>query len=143
MTYDYQLAIKQDIRRWIEDDSGYRFDLARYKNDYDNFRDTVTRRICDELYDHMWDCDRVTGFMNGYDMPEDCEAYLSENWELAKRAVVSQDSEEAWARYMEEKDYVGIDTNVRCFLLYGCLIDIVNEELLPILENMEVEDDAE
>lgn len=138
--YDYKEAVKKDIREWIADDDGYRFDLAGYKHTYDHFRDTVSRKICDELYDHMWQCDRVTGYMTGYDMPEECEKYLDGNWELAKRAVEAQDSAEAWQRYMDEKDYVGIDTNVRLYLLYGCLIDIVNEELFPILEKGGEED---
>lgn len=137
--YDYKDAVKKDIREWIGDDDGYRFDLAGYKHTYDNFRDTVVRKICDELYGYMWQCDRVTGFMDGYDMPEECEKYLDGNWELAKRAVETQDSEEAWKRYMDEKDYVGIDTNVRGYLLYECLIEVTNTELLPILESMEIE----
>ena len=138
--YDYKEAVKKDIREWIGDDDGYRFDLAGYKHTYDHFRDTVARKICDELYDYMSQCDRVTGFMCGYDMPEECEKYLDGNWELAKKAVESQDSEEAWKRYMEEKDYVGIDTNVRCYVLYECLLEVTNGELLPFLEKMEVED---
>lgn len=141
MKYNYDEAIKKDIRQWIEDDGEYRFCLADYKHTYDHFRDTAARVICDALYDLLWDCDRVTGYMTGYDMPEECEKYLDGNWELAKRAVETQDSEEAWQRYMDEKDYVGIDTNVRLYLLYGCLIDIVNTELFPILEKMVVEDD--
>ena len=137
--YDYKDAIKQDICEWIGDDDGYRFYLAGYKHTYDHFRDTVVRKICDELYGYMRQCDRVTGFTDGYDMPEECEKYLDGNWELAKAAVESQDGEEAWKRYMDEKDYVSIDTNVRRYLLYECLIEVTNTELLPILESMEIE----
>lgn len=136
--YDYTEAIKQDIRQWIGDDDGYRFNLADYKHTYDHFRDTVARKICDDLYNYMCQCDSVTGYMSGYDMPDECRKHLEGNMNLAETALAAH--EQDIRDYLRNEDWVGIDCNIRGYLLYACLITIVITEILPVLENLTEEE---
>lgn len=103
--YDYEKAIKEDIREYIAEN---------YGNDLPDF---------DDLYDELWIADEVTGNGSG---SYHCNAYEAEealayNWRLIMDV----------AREYRIKEMHGAewwDTAIRTYLLYDCLMDVYKEK---------------
>ena len=78
MKYDYLQALIYDIKEWMRDND---FDL----NDYDDIDDAR-----EYLMDTLWVEDSVTGNGEmGYAKRQECEDYLSHNWDELIDAIDS------------------------------------------------------
>ncbi len=115
--YDYAEAVKEDIRAWLEENRDMRELKESLKDEYIS-NDTVN---C--LNDELWVVDSITGNASGsytYNAWQ-AEEYLCHNWSLLS---------EAYREFGGEPDLdnpEGCDVTIRCYLLYGCLTEVLEE----------------
>lgn len=117
--YDYQQAVKDDIKQYIED--------------HDVTVTTSNREELEEqLYDKMWVSDQVTGNASGsYTFNAwQAEENLCHNLDLLKEACEEFCSD---CNILESAE--SCDVTIRCYLLSSCLAEVLDE--------LEEEDDDE
>lgn len=123
MYYDYESAVRDDVRDWCENE----YDLDDLKAKYTREDGEVDfDALCDAITDTLWTEDSVTG--NGsasytYDRAKAAE-YLADNFELLWEALESYDSFDTIKQGPE-----ACDVTIRCYLLYDAVRDVVNELL--------------
>lgn len=123
--YDYRTAIKDDVKRFFEDDDGYRFDLDTYRK---LPRDEREEAMINDIYGMVYDSDAVTGENCGYASEDECrDMVMDGNLFLAYEAVTTQANAELWKTMCQEQDYVGMDCNIRGYLLWECIAEVVEE----------------
>lgn len=122
--YNYHEAIRDDVRRAIEDDY---LDLFSVNNeDEDAMFDFDEDSVAEKISDALWTDDSVTGNGSGsYTFSTyRAEVYLAHNWDLLQE-VLEEFSEPLGMAL--EKGPEWCDVSIRCFLLYGAVADIVHE----------------
>ena len=115
--YNYAEAVKADIRAWLEENRSMD-ELKESLQDEYTFNATV-----DRLNDELWVEDSITGNASGsYTCNRwQAEEYLCHNWGLLS---------EAYREFGGEPDLdnpEGCDVTIRCYLLYGCLTEVLEE----------------
>lgn len=120
--YDYRVAMREDIKNYIEVEE---IDFSNYKTRDEAF---------DEFYDIMWTEDSITGNTNWYDSEYNCEEYLCHNNDLAIEACVAFCIGAAEIlKHVKNKTLMRfLDCTVRCYLL--------GEVLGEVLDNYEWSD---
>lgn len=118
--YNYEEAIKADIRQYIED-NGTWLGLDELNRD----------ELFETLYNNLETADRVTGknsgsyTSNNFESEENLEGNLSLIRDMCRELSIP-------AKTIGEKllaaDYNFFDVNIRCFLLGAC-IEMILEEL--------------
>ncbi len=117
--YDYFEAVKNDVKDYIyEQTSLGEIDLDDYKGN--------PSRLEEEIYEHLWDVDSVTG--NGsasYTFSSwIAEEYLCHNWGLLAEALCDLGYEGV---NPIEKGAEWCDVIIRCYLLAGAISKAVEE----------------
>ena len=123
MKYNYYETMKSDIRDWI---------TMNGIIDYANEEEMTKDQLVDYLSDELWDKDEITG--NGYhwyDSEDKCAEYVSHNMDLLYDAVneygLNTESSNI-LKYWEQRELARyFDCTIRCYILYGCIQDVVNE----------------
>lgn len=107
--YDYKNAVCEDIRNYIEENH---VDMTRDEDE-----------LFEELYDHLWTCDSVTGNGSGsYTFNTwRAEENLCHNMDLLVEACREFDCEPR----LDSAEWC--DVTIRCYLLGQCLTDIIEE----------------
>lgn len=109
--YDYYEVVKNDIKEYIKEN-----DIDVTSEDFDR----------DELCDHLWVDDSVTGNGSGsYTFSTyQAEENLCHNWDLLEEAL--DDFGETNVN-ITEKGAEWCDVTIRCYLLSWCLGDVIEE----------------
>lgn len=109
--YDYYETIKNDIKEYIKEN-----DIDVTSEDFDR----------DDLCDHLWVDDSVTGNGSGsYTFSTwKAEENLCHNWDLLKEAL--EDFGETDVNILE-KGAEWCDVTIRCYLLGRCLDEVIDE----------------
>ena len=122
MAYDYNEAVKADVKAWLADN----FEFLE-----DSVDDTADRDAVKEfMYDELFAEDDVTG--NGslgyaYGKNFDYKVAVMANLNLAVDALDSFGEVEKLGQCIKEEDYRFLDVTIRCYLL-GDAIDAVIDE---------------
>ena len=111
MFYDYEQAVKDDVREWVEEN----VDLDEYSD-----RDELE----EYLNDTLWTEDSVTGNGSGsYTFSStDAGEYLAQNFDLLYDACEEFDSFDTLKDGPE-----ACDVTIRCYLLGGAIADVLDE----------------
>ncbi len=115
--YNYAESVKEDIRAWLEE-SRDMCELKESLKDEYIFNDTVN---C--LTDELWVTDSITGNASG---SYTYSAWKAEEYLCHNLGLVS----EAYREFGGEPDLddpEACDVTIRCYLLYGCLTEVLEE----------------
>lgn len=109
--YDYYEVVKNDIKEYIKEN-----DIDVTSEDFDR----------DDLCDHLWVDDSVTGNGSGsYTFSTwKAEENLCHNWDLLKEAL--EDFGETDVNILE-KGAEWCDVTIRCYLLGQCMDEVIDE----------------
>lgn len=109
--YDYYEVVKNDIKEYIKEN-----DIDVTSEDFDR----------DELCDHLWVDDSVTGNGSGsYTFSTyQAEENLCHNWDLLEEAL--EDFGQTDTNILE-KGAEWCDVTIRCYLLGQCLDEVIDE----------------
>lgn len=136
--YNYHDSVKKDVKRWLKEATETWLDTEDYRG-----MDTDT--IAEDIYNKTYDSDTITGELLGYAMPEECKAWIfgtreeidntetDGNLDLALTAVVAQGGLDMWEMFIQTEDWVAIDCNIRGYILYDVIKEVVAEDILPKL----------
>ena len=112
--YDYEEAVKQDIRDYIEE-NGWTNPIER-----------------DALYEELWTADSVTGNGSGsytFSAAEARETIFSDdNAEDYIRNLIDEFGLDAKTIAEHFMDWEYWDVSIRCYLLGQCLDDVLDEQ---------------
>lgn len=114
MKYDYHEAVTADIRNYITE-NGIAAEAGETFDDFYN-----------RLNDELWIADSVTGNASGsYTFNAwQAEEYLCHNGDLLKEAIW----ELGWSTVnIADKGAEWCDVAIRCYLLGGCLYEVLDE----------------
>lgn len=118
--YNYYEVVKNDIKEYIKENN---IDVT--SEDFDR----------DDLCDHLWVRDSITGNVSGsYTFNTwQAEENLCHNWDLLKEAL--EDFGETDVNILE-KGAEWCDVTIRCYLLGQCLDEVIDEieeeEAIPL-----------
>lgn len=120
--YDYRENVKQDVLDYIEENAGY---LKASDKD----------ELEEELYDSLWTIDSVTGNASGsYTFNTyEAEENLNGNWGLLQEALEDFGCDEL---NPVEKGAEWCDVAIRCYLLYPCIAEVVEELDKEVLDKI-------
>lgn len=109
--YDYYEVVKNDIKEYIKEN-----DIDVASEDFDR----------DELCDHLWVDDSVTGNGSGsYTFSTyQAEENLCHNWDLLEEALEEFGQTDV---NILEKGAEWCDVTIRCYLLGQCLDEVIDE----------------
>jgi len=121
MMYDYNEAIKDSIRAYLENE----FDWDRITED-----ELDTDEVKELLEEELWTEDSITGngsgsyTFNRYKAGE----YVLDNMDLVNDMVqeFGVDNETVAEKFLE-KDWEYFDVSIRCYLLNQCIDEVVDE----------------
>lgn len=118
MTYNYRLEEKNDIYNYITENYG---DIKSELEDRDTFYES--------LYDQMFIDDSVTGNASGSYTFNRYQAreYILENEDLLREAYESFCQLDSLGDDFINEDYEKMDVTIRCYLLGGCLNDVLDD----------------
>lgn len=117
--YNYREKIKADIRQYIEDNETW---LGLEDLDKDELYET--------LNENMWNADSVTGNASGsytfsrHEAKQNLEGNEDLVREMCKGFCIPA---ETIAEKFLAEDYEYFDVSVRCYLLGGCLQEVIEE----------------
>lgn len=117
MNYNYNEAVKNDVREYIED----HYTGEEIKEQLAENRDEWQ----EELYDDMFVCDSVTGNESG---SYTFNSYKAEENLLHNLDLLGEAAEE-FGNDMNilKQGAEACDVTIRCYLLYSCIDDILDE----------------
>lgn len=121
MMYNYSEAIKDDIREYLDND----FDWNTVKeNEMD------ADELKEQLNDDLWINDSVTGNASGSYTFNSYKAkeYVSDNMDVCREMIneFCIDAETVAEHFINE-DWEYFDVSIRCYLLYSCIDEVVDE----------------
>ena len=118
MDYDYNKAVIDDVRTYIEENYTEDEVRAKLEEDEDEFRE--------ELNDTLWTEDSVTGNASGsYTFSAyNAEKNLVGNWDLAIEAAEDFGVD---VGEMFKKGAENVDVTVRCYLLASAIDSVLDE----------------
>ena len=114
--YNYQQAIKADVRSYIENNYKKEEIIERIKNDREDLEE--------ELNDKMWVADEVTGNASG--------SYTFNTWDAEENICHNLDLlAEAAEEFGGDIDVLkegaeACDVTIRCYLLRGAISEVLN-----------------
>ena len=121
MMYDYNEAIKDDIRNYLDND--FDWDTVR-ENEMD------ADELKEQLNDELWINDSVTGNASGSYTFNSYKAgeYVKENIDLCREMVneFCIDADTVAEKFLDE-DWEYFDVSIRCYLLSQCIDEVVDE----------------
>ena len=121
MMYDYNEAIKDDIRNYLDND--FDWDTVR-ENEMD------ADELKEQLNDDLWINDSVTGNASGSYTFNSYKAgeYVKENIDLCREMVneFCIDADTVAEKFLDE-DWEYFDVSIRCYLLNQCIDEVVDE----------------
>lgn len=128
--YNYYDAVKADVLDYIREE----INLA----DYDDLDD-----LAEKLNDDLWINDSVTGNASGsYTFNSfTAKEYVSENMDLVEEMASEfcVDLSDIGRHFLQE-DWEWFDVSIRCYVLYACISDAL-EEIRPEWEEIHNSDD--
>jgi hypothetical protein len=116
MKYNYYESVKEDIRQYISDN---------YTNEEITEQLTDKDRWAEQLNDDLWVDDSVTGNASGsYTFSTyQAEENLCHNMELLQEALQEFGCDISYLK----KGAEACDVTIRCYLLYGCISEVLEE----------------
>lgn len=121
MMYNYNEAIKDDIRNYLDND--FDWDTVR-ENEMD------ADELKEQLNDDLWIDDSVTGNASGSYTFNSYKAgeYVKENIDLCREMVneFCIDADTVAEKFLNE-DWEYFDVSIRCYLLNQCIDEVVDE----------------
>ena len=117
--YDYKAAVKNDVIEWIADDDGFRFSPEEFLDIPYEDRAAV---MASRLFYLLCECDRVTGYAEGYDWESVLEGYLEGNDGLLQEAADALLVDLQYVNTAAGKDYT-----IRRYVLKDALAEIAAE----------------
>lgn len=121
MMYNYNEAIKDDIRNYLDND--FDWDTVR-ENEMD------ADELKEQLNDDLWINDSVTGNASGSYTFNSYKAgeYVKENIDLCREMVneFCIDADTVAEKFLDE-DWEYFDVSIRCYLLNQCIDEVVDE----------------
>lgn len=121
MMYNYNEAIKDDIRNYLDND--FDWDTVR-ENEMD------VDELKEQLNDDLWINDSVTGNASGSYTFNSYKAgeYVKENIDLCREMIneFCIDADTVAEKFLDE-DWEYFDVSIRCYLLNQCIDEVVDE----------------
>lgn len=120
--YDYKQAVKADVFEALENDAIW--------DEIESVAILTGDDLAETLSTWLWADDSVTGNASGsYTFSRfTAEQYVGENLDLLAEAAEAfgLDAQEIGERILSG-DYEGLDVTIRCYLLDGCIREVLDE----------------
>lgn len=118
--YNYFEAVKEDVKRYIEEN----YDTEEIRERFEEDEDEVS----EDLYEDMWIADSVTGNASG--------SYTFSTWKAEENLAHNLDLIEEVADYFGSEPIIGTDwehgaewwdVNIRCYYLSSAISEALEE----------------